>query len=251
MINPLHRIRGCLIVLAVDGESADAQIVGWASKTERLTMHHHKDYKSAIEEFYLQLSPYAHVVIAPNFPLNAFNSATSANASLKRIVREIALRLDHRYFGTRRLIRDINATDRFDAICWPEKLVANPHVDCSFFLNPQAIEGLSAADRKSAETDRLTYLLSSMRSQDVELAEADKELLRLHPPRQIDEQLRQHFRKLVPGGSCSVTGVHNIAGLARYSSKEYNVSRAEEGSSFFFLSDFHSTPRLIRTPAKL
>lgn len=204
-------------------------------------MQHHK-YKSAIEAWYQSLAPYAHVVIAPNYPARAFTSMTGADASLKRLAREIALHLDHRYFGTRRMLRDISAADRFDAICWPEKLVGNPHLHCAFFLNPEAVERLGTIERKTQENDRLAFLLSSLRTVDVTPSDEDQELMRLHP-KQRDERLQRHFRKLAPGATCSVTGVYDAAGLARYTGKEYNNSRAEEGSGFFFLSGFHSSPQ--------
>ena len=102
------------------------------------------------------------------------------------------------------------------------------------------MERCEASERKKAEIDRLTFLLSSLRTLDVDLSEADRELLRLHPKKR-DEQLQRQLSKLMPGGSCSVTGVYDAVGLARYVGKEYNNARAEEGSGFFFLSDFHSS----------
>lgn len=200
---------------------------------------HHNDYKSALVDFFRELSPYAHVTIAPNYPTTRFSSRAGATASLKRVMRETALVLDHRYFGKRRLIRDIVPSDRFDAICWPEKLEGNPHIHCAFFLNAARAEELDAVSKRKEEQRRLAFLLTSLRTSDTPLLDADR-LLLSKSSLSVDAQVHRRLSKIAPGGSCCVTSVSDAKGLARYTSKEYNKGRGEEGSDFFFLSDFHS-----------
>lgn len=196
-----------------------------------------QELKSAISEFYARLNPYAHVVIAPNYSASAFRNPYAASASIRRLTREIALRLDQRYFVTRRLMRDVPQSDRFDAICWPEKLSSNPHVHCAFFLNPAIAQRLTEADKTAAETQRLVFLLSSLRSPDTELTPADQTLLLANAPLKRDAKLEKSLRSLCPSATYSVSGVFDATGLARYTGKEYNIARDEAGSGFFFLSD--------------
>jgi hypothetical protein len=200
----------------------------------------HQELKNAIAEFYERLAPYAHVVIAPNYPANAFGNPRTAFAAVERLTKGVAIRLDHRYFGTRRLLRDIAPSDRFDAMCWPEKLASNPHVHCAFFLPPLAAERLNDADREAEKARRLVYLLASLHSSGAKLLDADRDLLNAHPSAVRDGKLVTSLKRFCPSATYSVSGVFDAAGLAQYTGKEYNDRREEGGSGFFFLGKFHS-----------
>lgn len=185
-----------------------------------------------MKQFIVELDPYAMVT----FALNArYVGHFAENANIKWLRKEVgrfALRLDEAYHETNYVTERVPREERFEAICFPEKLLGHPHAHCLFVpmkknCSPAEIQQradflLQAAHTPSNERG----IREAVRLAEIQSSKA----------RRTACLLKRRFGTW----KGDVRLIWDAAGIASYVLKEYNNTRSENMTSFFFLSDFHS-----------
>ncbi len=145
---------------------------------------------------------------------------------LKFATKQIALRLDQEFLKTRHATR-FPRFQRFEAVCFYEKLEGHPHIHLAFFSPSECA--------KSSEISRIRFLASRFASEPTRsmysgsepasIETSREDIIELTIPQCVHSSLTSH-----------IVEVDDSFGLAKYITKCYNNSTFEP----FWLSEFHS-----------
>lgn len=183
-----------------------------------------------------QLDPYALLTVQPNWPSNSYGSAGQAYVRLKYLMKDLSLRMDQQFIGTRHVVERCLPAQRFEALCFAEKLLGNPHAHCLMCLPPEATPALSAAAVRDEKQRRLRFLLTAVATEPLGPAE---ELLVRGRSEPWSRKCAPIVKPLLASCVSDVRIINRLNGLPEYVLKEYNSNRAENMTDYFFLSEFH------------
>lgn len=183
-----------------------------------------------------KLDPYALLTVQPNWPPNSYLSTGQAYAKLRNLMKHLSLRMDQQFIGTRHVTERCRPEQRFQALCFAEKLSGNPHTHCLMYFPPEATELLSAAALQDEKQRRLRFLLTAVATEPLGPAE---ELLVSSRSEPWSRKSAPIVKPLLASCVSDVRIVNRLAGLPEYVLKEYNSNRAEQMTDYFLLSELH------------
>jgi len=203
------------------------------------------DISNLWSESIKQFKPYAFATVALNSHKNHFLNPHDARSKIDDLLRNVFLRADQEYHGTRNAVRNVPKDQRFEGLIFYEKLDSYPHAHILLFL-PDSIKG-DSTNTKHDEQTRTRFLCHAVHSISLARCETAKMLL--------DEKSDDLPR--LPAGSLSaamdkksdwdIRPVHDIIGLSSYPVKRFSAdSRGLNREAYEpgFLSAFHSPNQL-------
>lgn len=198
-----------------------------------------RQIKSGHASFIRRMDPYALVTIAPNWKQESLVNQAHVFRRLKKFVSDISLRMDQQFLGTRRVVDRCGPPERFQAICFPEKLLSYPHAHCLMHLWPSD-PNLELEDLRAKEVERrIQFLLTAMATEP--LGEIESTFLDLCPEPLSKKKSSPILKRLIASAGCDVRIVKCLRDLPEYVLKEYNMWRSEEMTDFFLFGEFHSS----------
>lgn len=173
--------------------------------------------------------PYAFVTVALN---QDQLKADTAEMRMKYVCKRLALELDQHYLKTRNVTRR-KSSERFNAIGFFEKLIGYPHVHMAFFADGRATQ--------IERSCRCRFLLRNLVTDPKSLSHEDVVKNFSHEVDVLNCSHNNILHKIHRSLTANVRSVYFRHGLAKYITKEYNISESE----YFLLGEFHSskTPR--------
>jgi len=200
--------------------------------------------RSDIENFIVEQNPYALATINLNSNASQFGRSVQAEHSLDRVMKTLSLHLDQAFFGTRHVVDEVEAIDRFDALCFYEKLSGFPHAHCAFFLPRRDIRG---GARFLEVNRRKSFLLRHLHSRGLPIASLADQSLADIDTCPVDPRRMPILHAIDRRLKCDVRSITNLSGVAHYVTKEIGSGQSCRLSNYRLLSEYHSHRQLRTT----